>query len=258
MRVAQRIGVVMFAAALLASTGATAQPAGPTTYTFVAEWHVPRAEWATFTADFEKNTRPVLEQLAGGGTLVGWGAYETIVHTEQGATHGVWWSSNTRSGIERARTELVKASASSSSLAKATAHRDYLLRSVLGSGKSGSGTGGYLSISSHVVKPMQGREWRQLWEKHTKPILDDLLAKGLLVGYSVDVEAVHTENPGLRMIASLSPSSEADDKADAAFEAAFATRSEEERRQIGEAFSATTEPGSHRDAYMRVIRYWMK
>jgi hypothetical protein len=251
------IGVVALSA-LLAATGAAAQPASPTTYTFVAEWQVPRAEWATYTTDFEKNTRPVLERLSADGTLVGWGAFETVVHTEHGPTHGVWWSSSKVAGIERARAELIKASVASSSLAAATSHRDYYLRTVLGNGKSASGTGGYISVSTYLVKPGKAQEWRQLWEKYSKPTYDDLVAKGAMTAWSIDVEDVHTENPGLRMVVSISPNAEAEDTIAQAFEAAGAKRSAEEQREIGEAFAATLEPGAHRDAYMRLIRYWSK
>lgn len=237
---------------------AAAQPAAPTAYTFVAQWEVPRAQWGAVVADFEKNTRPHLEKMAAAGTLVGWGFYETIVHTPDGATHGVWWTSPTIAGIEQTRTELVKAGAASSSLASATAHRDYLLRSLVGNGKSGSGTGAYLTVSVQVVKADKGQEWRQLWDKTTKPILDGLVAQGVILGYSLDAEQVHTDNPGFRFIVTLLPNAEAEDKVGDAFRAAQAKASEQERQTITQSFQALLEPGMHRDQYMRVLRYWTK
>lgn len=258
MRVRRALGMTAAVALLAAPTATAQQPASPATYTFVAEWDIPRAQWGTYVTDFETHARPVLEKLAADGTLVGWGGYEAIVHSENAPSHGTWWSSTTIAGIERARAELVRMSVSMKSLASAEGHRDYLLRGLIGNGKSGSGTNGYLSVSTYVVKPMQGQEWRRLWEQYTKPVMDELVSSGTLIGYTVDTEYVHTTNPGLRMIATLSPSAEAEDKIDAAMDAAFSKRPEEERRKVGEAFSATLEPGAHRDSYMRVIRYWMK
>ena len=122
----QAIGLVALSA-LLTATGAVAQPASqPTSYTFVAQWQMPRAQWANFIADFEKNTLPVLEKMGKNGTLAGWGAFEAVVHTEEGFTHGIWWSSATTAGIEQTRAELVKASAASGAIAAATGHRDSL------------------------------------------------------------------------------------------------------------------------------------
>jgi hypothetical protein len=251
------IGLVAVSAVLTAA-GAVAQPAGQTTYTFVAQWKVPRAQWASFVADFEKNTRPVLEKMAANGTLVSWGAFETIVHTPDGPTHGTWWSSATAAGIEQARGELIKASSASTSLTAATVHRDYYLRSLVSNGKSASGTGAYLSVSSQLLKPGQGTEWRQQWEKYMKPVFDDLVAKGLLAGYSIDVEDVHTESPGWRHVVTLSPNIEAEDKVTAAFEAAAAKRSAEEQKAMTAANQAMVEPGAHRDMFARVIRHWSK
>jgi hypothetical protein len=50
---------------------------------------------------------------------------ETIVHTPDGYTHGVWWQATSYAGIEKARLEPVKAASGATSLAAATA-RDYL------------------------------------------------------------------------------------------------------------------------------------
>jgi hypothetical protein len=251
------VGVVS-SSLLLSATGAMAQTDAPTSYTFVAQWNVPRAQWAAVAADFEKNTRPHLEKLAAAGTLVGWGFFETVVHTPEGFTHGTWWSSPTLAGIEQTRTELVKAGAASGALVSATSHRDYLLRTLVGNGKSSSGTGGYLSVSSQIVKAGKGQEWRQLWDKYTKPNLDSLVEQGFLAGYSLDVEHSHTENPGLRFIVTVAPNPEAEDKARAANQAALAKLSADERRSVGLQFEAVLEPGTHRDSTMRVIRYWNK
>lgn len=250
--------MLMLCALLLAAGSVSAQQMEPTTYTFVAEWQIPRAQWANFVADFEKNTRPVLEKMAANGTLVAWGAFETIVHTEEGMTHGTWWSSNTVAGIESTRAELLKASTASSSLGSATKHRDYYLRSLIGNGKAAAGTNGYLSVSSYLVKPGQGQEWRQMWEKNNKAIYDDLVAKGLVLGYSIDVEDIHTDNPGWRHVVSMSPNADAEDKIGAAFDAANAKRSAQEQQAMTAAMANVLEPGTHRDGYAKIIRYWHK
>jgi hypothetical protein len=248
-------------AVLSAGTPAAAQTAapaaGPEPYTMVAQWQVPRAQWATFVADFDKNTRPILEKLSAGGGLISWGAFESIVHTPDGYSHGVWWTGTTYAAMEKARRELVTASAASTSLANATGHRDFFLRSIVYASKPASGEG-YLTVSSYLLKAGKGQEWKQLWDKNTKPVFDDLLAKGSLTGYSIDVEDVHTDSPMWRMVVTVSPSAEADDQFGAAFDAASAKLTADERRTRALTMDALLEPGAHRDMYARIIRYWHK
>jgi hypothetical protein len=255
MRRMSAIGLVCFSALWMA-TAAAAQPPAQTTYTFVAQWDVPRAQWESFAADFEKTTRPVLEKLASSGAIVGWGVFEHIVHTPDGFTHGTWWSSTSEAGIEQARNELRKTT--SAAIMAATNHRDFYLRSALGNAKSGSGAGGYLRVSSTLVKPGQGQEWQQLFEKNVKGIFDELLANGTFVFYGIDVEDTHTDNPGWRHLVTLAPNIDAEVKAGAAFEAANAKRTPEERKAMAAANQALVEPGAHRDMYARVLRYWIK
>jgi hypothetical protein len=235
-----------------AQTAAAAEP-----YTYVAEWNIPRGQWGTFTSDFDANTKPVLEKLAAAGTLISWGAYENIVHTPNGYSHGVWWSATSYAGIEKARLELVKAASGSTSLTAATAHRDYYLRSIAGAGKTSSGEG-YLSIAHYLLKPGKGQEWKQMWEKNSKPLLDELLGKGALLAYSVDVEDVHTDSPMWRHVVTVSPSAAADDQYVAADDAASAKLTPEERRTRGLMMEAVLEPGAHRDDYARILRFWQK
>ncbi len=227
----------------------------PSHYTFVAEWAVPRTNWAEFTANFEKNTRPALDRMTADGTLVDWGSYENVVHTEDAPTHGVWWSSNSIAGTEKVRTELIK-QAANPAMAGAK-HRDYFLRSQIRQAKPGSGSG-YLSVSSTVVQPGKGRDWRELWDKFSKPIYDQLLADGTILFYAIQVEDIHTENPGRRFIVSITPNAEAEDKVAAAFNAAAQKRSAEERRAISAAFAETQVPGSHRDFFARVTAMSIK
>ena len=256
----RRISVVGLVAlgALVAATAGFAQPAaGPTTYTFVAEWQIPRTQWANFESDFDKNSKPVFEKLAASGTIVGWGVFENIVHTEDGPTHGTWWIATSAAGLEQTRIELRNATRASDSLATATKHRDYYLRSLMANGKPGSG-GGYLTVSSFLVKAGQANEWRQLWEKYQKPIYDDLVAKGLLVGYSIDVEDVHTDSNAWRFVATVSPNIDAEDKIGAAFDAVTAKLSPEEQKTRTLAGQAVLEPGAHRDMFARIIRHWSK
>ena len=249
------LGTLALVAFVLPASAQQAAP--PTVYTFVAEWEIPRAQWPSFSSDFEKVIQPALEKLAAGGTLVGWGGYENVVHTPNGYTHGTWWQATSYANLEKARLELLKASAGMQAMAAATGHRDFLLRTIGANAKPGSGTG-YLTVSSFVLKPGKGREWKELWDKYNKPISDELVAKGALAGVSVHVQDVHTDSQLLRYTVTLAPSAEADDQVNAAFDAANAKLTQQERTQRQVMFDGVLEPGAHRDQYARVIRYWSK
>ena len=169
----------------------------------------------------------------------------------------MWWTGTTYAAIEKARGELVTSAAASASLGAATGHRDYLLRSIVYGSRQASGEG-YLTVSQYLVKAGKAREWKELWDRNSKPVYDDLLAKGALLGYSVDVEDVHTDSPMWRMVVTLSPSAEADDQFVSAMDAAAGKLSAQERTTRALMMDAVLEPGTHRDSYARVLRHWHK
>ena len=113
-------------------------------------------------------------------------------------------------------------------------------------------------MSSYLVKAGKAQEWKQLWDKNSKPLFDALVAKGALIGYSIDVEDVHTDSPMWRHVVTVSPSADADDQFVAAFDAAMAKLTPEERKTQGLQLEAVLEPGAHRDLYARVLRHWHK
>ena len=238
----------------LAPLTLAAQQMEPPVYSFVAEWSIPRAQWGDFTYAFERVQRPILEKSLADGNLNSWGVYTNIVHTEDGITHGVWFSSATLAGLEKVRTELIKQPPNQGMLA-ATKHRDYQLQSLVYRSKTTGPTGGYLSVSATLVKPGKGLEWRKLWEKNFKPVLDELLANGTILAYGVDRETVHTEDPGWRYEYTVSPSAEAEDKVSAAFRAAAEKRTEEERKALTQAFLDLTVPEAHRDFWALLSAY---
>jgi hypothetical protein len=228
------------------------QPERPL-YTFVAEWNVPRAQWAEFSSYWEKNAKPVLDRMVAGGTLVEWGRSVAVVHTEEGATHSAWWSAATLGGTQRVLEELLKIPPNPAMTG--ARHRDYLLRSLVYRVRPGSASSGYFHLSYTEVRPGKGREWRELWDKYSKPTLEQLLADGTIAGYGLDVEHVHTRSTGGRYAWVFAANAEALDKVEAAFEAARGKLTPEANRGIAAAFAEATVPDAHRDSLERVIEY---
>lgn len=228
-------------------------------FTYVAEWSVPRDKWGDFTASFEKDSRPILERMTASGTLVDWGSFSTVVHLPNEATHGIWWSSTSQAGIEHTRQELLKLAPNPAQLA-ATMHRDYYLRSLTHQAKATStgAVSGYLVASSSQVQPGKGQEWRDLWNKYSKPTYDELLGNGSILYYALQVEQVHTDNPGVRYVVLITPNAEGLDKVNEAFRALSEKRGPVENRSIGAAFADVTVAGAHRDFFAQVLSYMHK
>lgn len=247
--------LVVLCLALFAPLTAKAQQQEAPVYTFVALWAVPRAQWAEYGAWVEK-TQPVLERLFKDGTIVSWGRFETLVHTEEGYTHGAWWQSSSIAGIERTLKELLKLPPSPA--LTGARHRDHLYRSLVYRTK-GPGSGpAYLEVNASQVQPGKGDEWRGLFDKYTKPTIDELLTNGTITHYELQVEDYHTMNSGWRWGVTILPNAESIDKVNDAFRALNNKRTAEEREAIGAAFREVTVPGAHWDYVARVTNYQMK
>ena len=82
-------------------------------------------------------------------------------------------------------------------------------------------------------------------------MLDKLLADGVILGYMLATEAVHSAAPGKYWLSVTTPSLASEDKIEAAFRADEAKRSELERAALQKEFEELTEAGSHRDFISR-------
>jgi hypothetical protein len=248
--------VILACLGLLAPAAASAQQAAPAGYTYVAEWDAPRDKWIEIAAFAEKVWRPMLERLLADGTITGFGVYESVVHEPDGISHGLWWSAASMAGVEKARTEALKLPPAPGLMT--AKHRDYFLRSLVWKGKPAKGAGGYLRVATSVVQPGKAEEWQALWEKYNQPTYDELVANGTLSAYGVQLEQVVTADPGVRMVVSLYPNAEAMDKTQAAFSAASAQRTQQERESVTAAFAKATVPGSFRSYLAHVSVFSMK
>jgi hypothetical protein len=238
--------------ALLPCVAAAQQEEKPI-YTFVAEWSVPRAQWNEASAFFEKSSRPVLDRMMADGSIVEWARTVSVVHTENGPTHTLWWSGPTIAGIQRVLGEVLKLTPSPA--LTGAKHRDRLLRSIVYRSRARGSATGYITLSYTQVQPGKGREWREFYNKYFQPIYEQLLADGTILGYGVDVELVHTEDPGVRLPWVLVPNAEGLDKVEAAFDAAREKAGPEGVKAYSAALAELVAPGTHRDSLDRVVHY---
>jgi hypothetical protein len=194
----------------------------PALYTYVADWNIPRAQWA----DMEKGyapTQKILDKAIADGTVVGYGTDVTLVHQADGTTHDDWWSAMSLAGVLNVLDQFNKAGDSSSSvLASATNHFDNVYVSRYYNWHPGSWKDGYSYTAFYRLKPDAPDDAvDMLSKKLIAPLLEKLLADGTLHEYEVDTQAIHTEAPGTFLIVYLAANAEGLDKVNAALREAI-------------------------------------
>ncbi|MFQ5695180.1 MAG: hypothetical protein ACE5HB_04250 [Terriglobia bacterium] len=254
-----RRALTIFALVLVAALTVAAQD-GPRPVGYLAEFRVLPGEGEQFVDLVKKYDKPLFDGLAAEGVVLAWGLDTPVVHQEGGMTHMLWWVTADFAGMDRVFAGFAAMEVSDEDekafqeIIDHNKHHDHLVRSIIVNVSEDEPAGRTYTVWSFVqVKRGKGSEWRKLFEKYTKPVLDQLVADGDLVGYGVDVEWIHTDDPGWRAIWAVTTSMAAFDKLDAAFRAAGQARSEEERGAIGHMFRKITKGSSHRDSLWRSI-----
>lgn len=247
--------IVLFAALSL-----VAQESEPVSY--LAAFQVNPGKESDFVNLVKKYDKPMLDGLMAEGSVLAWGLDAVMIHREGGITHLFWFVTPDYAGLDKVFAGFEKMEESIPEEEQArfretvnfAKHHDHILRSLIVNVSEAPPTAPpYTNYASVKVKPGKGREWRKLFEKYSKPVLDKLVADGDIYGYGVDVEDFHTEAPQWRWIWVVTTNMAAFDKIDAAFEADRQGRSEEERQTIRHRFRSVTEAGTHRDYLLRSI-----
>src|SRR5258707_1112196 len=102
----------------------------PTVYTYVSQFQVPRANWASYSEDTEKTVVPIVEKMTADGTILSWSTFEQVIHTPDGYTHGAAWSSTSIAGLMKVLDEIRKAGPRPGQIAS-TKHEDLLMQTSL-------------------------------------------------------------------------------------------------------------------------------
>jgi hypothetical protein len=238
----------------------------PVVYTRVAQWQIARPHWSAYEKDLKKNTVPVMEKLLADGVIVEFGADRQSVHTPDGYTHSTWFSAKSLANLEKALDTLVESESKLTPEERrrgdtdfaGTRHADLILRSVQFRNRTVKMEKGYGTVSVQKMLPGKAQDYQELWDKYTKPILEQLYKDGAVTAYGIDTELIHTGDQSLRFFWQVVPDAEALDKVEAAFDAARQKRTPEERRAIGQAFAELRDPAAHRDSQANIVVYIAK
>jgi hypothetical protein len=230
--------------AALWSTPASAQSAAveekPPMYTYISNWAIPRAQWS----ELDKALADTNKVLAG-GSLVGYGVDESVLHQAEGSTHAVWWSAMSMAAVFDVLEQLRKTS--TPVLNKATKHWDGIYVSRFYNWRVGSSHGGYTQTTSFKLRVGAPDDAVQVLSKNIfVPLLEKLLSDGTLIEYEVDVQAEHAEAPGTFWITFITAKAEGLDKANASIAQTFNASP-----LVGPAFASDVDFAVHRDYLYR-------
>jgi hypothetical protein len=219
----------------------------PPVYTYVAQWAVPRAQWADMVKVDEAD-RPVLDKLIADGTLVGYGAFTNLIHQEGEPTHGTWFTARSEGNLLKAlETIYAQPGLVTAPVQGNSKHWDYILTSDIYNGKSGTWKDGYLTWSQWELKPGSMRAYSDLTKKVFVPVLEKLLSEGAITSYGLETEDYHTNKIGVIDEYFTTPDAASLDKANKALEDAFNSNP-----ALGDAVRALADPHGHRDFLTRL------
>jgi DNA-binding Lrp family transcriptional regulator len=240
------LSVFCLAAAVCAPLLAAAQSKSPI-YTYVAFWDVPRAQWPEVNKSMPAE-KATMEKLVANGTIVGFGAFESILHQEGAPTHGTWFTASSEGNILKAL-EAVYAQPAliNGSFQTSSKHSDQLFTGDVYAAKAGTMTNGYMTVSRWQFKPGTMKSFAEQTNKFIVPVLDKLIADGTLNSYGELTEDYHSQGMGVLYEYFSVPDAASMDKVDKALEDVIAANP-----SIGEALRNDTDPMSHRDYLYRV------
>ena len=223
---------------------------------------------------------PVRDKLMADGVVRAWGVTTPLLRQPGNATHTIWYAVDDYAGVEKVdgamRAQIAKLTeeASKAGVTKkgttpaagpmarlaetvdTTKTRDFLTRDIvfgLNPSVSTAGLLPYTRFNFVKVRPGKAAEDRKVWEKYNKPILDKLMADGVILVYGLAVEDIRTEGAFTHFTWYDTKDLASMDKIRAAFNSDREHRSQEEQDAIVSLFTSLTDPDASRAEVDRSI-----
>jgi hypothetical protein len=263
-----------FAMVLLSCGTALAQPAPMQPLTFWYEYTVNPGKEAEFLDLVKTVGAPVRDKLMADGVVLAWGVQTPLLRVPGNRTHSIWYAVADWAAVEKvqgamqaqiaklsdeaAKSGATKKGASGApgpmarmmEIADVTKTHDYLTRDLIFNVTHAvppEGVLPYTRFNFVKVKPGKGGEYRKVWEKYNKPVLDKLLADGVILAYGLAIEEVRTTGEFTHFIWYDVKDLSQMDKIRAAFIADRDHRSQEEQDTITTLFTSLTDPDAARN-----------
>jgi hypothetical protein len=215
----------------------------PRLYTYVANWVIPRARWDDMEKARTANQK-IFDGAIAGGTLLGYGDDDTLVHQVEGETHANWWAATSIAALLDVLDQIYKSrSTAAPVLASATKHWDSIYVSQFYGWHAGTVKGGYVHGASYKLKADAPRDAVEVLSRSfIVPLFEKLMADGTVQAYQVAEETIHTADPDMFFIFYVTSNAEGIDKVNAALRAAIG-----ENSLASPAFASMVDFAAHRD-----------
>lgn len=259
------------------SSAAQQQPSQPLTFWY--EYSINPGKEGEFMDIVKTVGQPVRDKLMADGVVLAWGVQATMLRVPGQSSHAIWYSVSDWSCIEKVdaamRAQIAKLTEEAAKppagkkgpkaaaspidrlreIADMSKTHDFLTRDlVIGiTQKVPEGVLPYSRYGFVKVKPGKAGEYRKAWEKYNKPVLDKLLADGVVLAYGLAVEEVRTEGDFTHFTWLDTKDLAGVDHVRAAFLADRSRRSQEEQDAIGDLFASLTDPDAARGLAARSL-----
>jgi hypothetical protein len=266
--------LLFLALAMFWSVSAYAQQQSSQPLTHWAQYAVKPGKEEEFLNLVKTVGQPVRDKLMADGVVLAWGVEVSLLRGHDPTTHAIWYSVADWSGIEKVETGLaaqvakLDAEAAKSAEGKKGAKagpntmerlrevvdfektKDYVTRDlvfVAGQSMPPAGTLPSVRYNFVKVKPGKSEAFRAAWDKYNKPVLDKLVADGVVLAYGLSIEDVKTTGEFTHFVWYAVNSLGDLEKVRNAYRADRDRRSPEEREAISEAFLHTLDPDASRN-----------
>jgi hypothetical protein len=275
--------LLCLAVVLMLCMTTVAQDAKMQPLTFWYEYTVNPGKEAQFVELVKTVGAPVREKLMEEGVVMAWGVQVPLLRTPGGHTHYIWYSVADWSGIEKVdtamRTQIAKldeeglktgttkkgASTGGTGvtgrmmeIADVSKTQDFVTRDLVFVAASGAPPAGLLPYTRYnfvKAKPGKGGEVRKLWEKYNKPVLDKLVADGVIIAYGLAIEDLRTTGEFTHFTWYATKDLGSMEKIRSAYAADRDRRSQEEQDAITEAFAHVLDVDASRSEIGRSIMF---
>jgi len=209
----------------------------------------------------------VFDPLVASGAAGDWGVAVPLVHDGNDAySHLEWVSFIGWAGADafmktfREQREKVSESdrkamdAAWEAAVEPGSHADLITRNVY----VGKGTGErptYIHLGYHKSMPGKFNDLGKLFKEVGTPVFDKLITEGKVIDYGLEAIDIHRGQNWNYMTWYTSKDLAARDAVDAAFDAAWAARSEEESKALGQRFQDDRDWSGHSDQILLVLHY---
>jgi len=260
-----RLTSVLVMAALLLLPMLVAAQEGPTLLTWAGTIKVKPGAGALFEKAFEKYDKPLLDQLVADGKATSWslgyelagpGGYDYIFWVNASGWAGI---GDIEAAFE-ARYEGLSEEELAAMIEDWTAAVDpgddqtLLLRHTILEANPDADSK-YLRLSHHTVKPGHGGDLMKMYKSFWVPIYGQLLEAGVISGYGMAEQAVHSDTSFTHEAWIMFDSLAALDKVDQAIDEAYAEMSDGDGVARHIAFMKMVNPEAHFDRLIRVYKH---